>query len=80
MKKVWEGIKSIVTLKSKANGSPKLIIDNKKEITDTKAIATIFNDYFVNVGSTLAKKIPKAKNPFSFYLKKKKKSRLIDLL
>ena len=69
VKKVWEGIKSIVTLKSKANGSPKLIIDNKKEITDTEAIATIFNDYFVNVGSTLAKKIPKAKKPFSFYLK-----------
>ena len=33
-------------------------------------IAEIFNDFFVNVSSNLASKIPKRKGPFNTYLRK----------
>ena len=39
-------------------------------ITNKNCIAEIFNDFFVNVGSNLAFRIPKGKRPFKRYLRK----------
>ena len=39
-------------------------------ITNKNCIAEIFNDFFVNVGSNLAFRIPKGKRPFKTYLRK----------
>ena len=42
---------------------------NGNVITDKNCIAEIFNDFFVNVASNLASKIPKGKRPFKTNLK-----------
>ena len=39
-------------------------------ITNKNCIAEIFNDFFVNVGSNRAFRIPKGKRPFKTYLRK----------
>ena len=71
LKKTWDGIKSVVTLKSKANTSPNSLFVDRNIIADKTSIAKTFNNFFVNVGSNLESKIPKAKNPFDKYLKKR---------
>ena len=40
-------------------------------IVNKASIAETFNNFFVNVGSNFASKIPKAKNPFGKYLNKR---------
>jgi len=50
---------------------------NKGQIIDTGIyIAEHFNDYFVNVGSDLARSIPPGSTDFSTYLKKSTKTSL----
>ena len=58
LKKTWDSIKSIVTLESKDKTAPNLLIVNGNVIINKSYIAEIFNDFFVNVGSNLASKIP----------------------
>ena len=58
VKKTWDSIKSIVKLKSKDKTAPNLLIVNGNVIINKSYIAEIFNDFFVNVGSNLASKIP----------------------
>ena len=43
---------------------PKSLNIDKKEITDKKTIAEKLNIYFINVGSTLAAKIPSSNTNF----------------
>ena len=43
---------------------------NGNIVTNKTCIAEIFNDFFVNVGSNLASRIPKGKRPFKTYLRK----------
>ena len=61
LKKPWDGIKSIVTLKSKDKTIPNWLMVNGNVIINKNCIAEIFNDSLVNVGSNLASKIPKGK-------------------
>ena len=42
---------------------------NGNVITNKNCIAEIFNDFFVNVCSNLASRIPKGKRSFKTYLK-----------
>ena len=44
------------------------MLTNKNEIYDRHTVANSFNDYFVNVGSYLAGKIPSSEKHFSDYL------------
>ena len=62
VKKSWYGIKLIVILKSKDKTTPNLLMVNANVITKKNSIAEIFNDFFVNVGSNLASRIPKGKH------------------
>ena len=71
IKKTWDGIKSIVTLKAKAKTSPISLTLNGVTITNKKSIVETFNNFFVNIGSNLASKILKEKYPFNKYLKHK---------
>ena len=65
-KLIWEGIKSIINVKSKVPGTP-VINENDSEISDPKKIADAFNRYFSNVGETLDNKIPKVnKSPHEY--------------
>ena len=70
VKKAWDGIKSIVTLKSKDKTTPNSLMVNGNVVTNKNCIAEIFNNFFVNVGSNLASKIPKGKRPFLNIFKK----------
>ena len=62
VKRNWDSIKSIVTLKSKNKTTPNSLIVNRNVITYKNCIAEIFNDFFVNVGSNLASNVPKEKD------------------
>ena len=59
MKKTWSIIKNVINncKQSKANES---FSYNNSIITDKKIISDKFNDYFINVGKTLAAQIPKS--------------------
>ena len=49
---------------------PKYFNGGNKQITDTHEIASQFNDFFVNIGRTLARKIDtQGKKSFQPYLK-----------
>ena len=70
MKKMWSGIKQIITTKSKSLNHPlKISAQNKHEITDPQQIANSFNEYFVNIGQNLVTTIPPANNSPTDYLK-----------
>ena len=65
------GIKSIVTLKSKDKTAQNSLIVNGIVITNKNWIAEIFNHCFLNVGLNLASKIPTGQRPFNIYLRKR---------
>ena len=56
MKKTWKIIKNIIS-RNKQNSPTESFVDNGKTITDKNAIVQKFNDFFVNIGPTLASKI-----------------------
>ena len=62
---IWKGIKSIVKL----NTSSKKDINLIDEKGIRFRIANVFNKYFVNIGLSIDKSIPKAKTDFRNYLK-----------
>jgi hypothetical protein len=57
MKKTWQTLNNILG-RNKVTKPPSHFIDNNgSEITDHKTIANKFNDFFTNIGPSLAKKI-----------------------
>ena len=50
---------------------PSKITINNQTINNNKAIAESFNNFFINVGSNLAKKISESQNSFKDYIEKK---------
>jgi len=74
-KRTWGTIKEILGKNSIYKATlPKMILENKSCIFQEDIIATKFNEYFVNVGPALAKKIDKSKKHFSDYLLKFEKA------
>ena len=67
LKKTWSIIRSVINncKPSKLNES---FLYNNSIITDKNEVSNKFNDYFVNVGKTLAAQIPKSGPPFHKYL------------
>ena len=59
IKKTWDGIRKIVNIKKKAVNSTQLNIGGKI-VVDDKEVASHFNKFFVNVGPSTEKTIPKA--------------------
>ena len=57
-KRVWKVVKQIIHCKSKLDKKITKIIHEGNEISDSTAIANIFNDYFSNMENNLAGKIP----------------------
>ena len=79
MKLLWTGIKSIISIKnSQVNVINKLKDANGNLSTDPSTMATIFNDFFVNVADGVTKRIPRSpkspldylenENPNSFFI------------
>ena len=67
LKKTWSIIRSVINncKPSKLNES---FLYNNSIITDKNEVSNKFNDYFVNVGKTLAAQIPKSGPSFHKYL------------
>ena len=67
LKKTWSIIRSVINncKPSKLNES---FLYNNSVITDKNEVSNKFNDYFVNVGKTLAAQIPKSGPSFHKYL------------
>ena len=59
-KRIWQGIKQIVQINPQVNQSISKIVLENCEITDPKAKANAFNNYFANIGGNLASSIPGA--------------------
>ena len=57
LKKTWGIIKQVIN-KSKCSKLSSEFSHNGSILNDKKSIANAFNDYFVNIGPTLASKIP----------------------
>ena len=58
MKKLWVGIKSIISNKGFVPASVGKIKDKEEIISDTTKISNIFNEYFVNVAENITKTLP----------------------
>ena len=69
LKTTWETMKEIIG-KSKVfhQNLPNNLKINKKSITDKKIIANKLNEFFINIGSNLAAKIPPSNMNFDSYL------------
>ena len=57
-KKIWTGIKRIMTLRPECNRAPKKINNNNTDITEPKAIANAFNNFFAKIGNNIANSVP----------------------
>ena len=55
LRKVWTIIKQVINRKKNSKTHDKFMYNNR-EITDPQTIADGFNNYFVNIGPTLASK------------------------
>ena len=58
LKKIWTDIKRIITLRPKCNHAPKKINNNNADITEPKAIANAFNNFFAKIGNDIAYSVP----------------------
>ena len=67
LRKTWGIIKQVIN-KNKNNKICDKFISGKDITSDPKTIANAFNNYFVNVGPTLASKIPDQPVDFSRYM------------
>ena len=79
MKLLCTGIKSIISIKNcHVNVINKIKDSNGNVMTDSTAMANVFNNFFVNVADGVAKNIPRSqkspmdyldiKHPFSFFI------------
>ena len=66
-KKTWDVIKTVINQKKKSCVFPEFFVDGCL-VSEPKIIADKFNDYFSNIGSNLAKKIPSASRSFKDFL------------
>ena len=57
LKQTWKLIGTLVKSKTKGQTLPTRIIHNNRTFTQEKDIAELFNNFFVNIGPTLAKEI-----------------------
>ena len=67
MKKSWGVIKSIINKNQKTHIQGRFKIGEHLITTDNELISNKFNDFFINIGPTLAKSIPHGnKSPLSY--------------
>ena len=68
MKKLWSGIKTIISHKSSTSSTINKIKDMEGNVTsEPSKISNIFNDFFVNVADEITKSIPKTpKSPLDY--------------
>ena len=53
LKKIWEGIKQIINIKSKQFNQPSCLTHGERTLTDPVQISNTFNDYFTSIADNL---------------------------
>ena len=68
MKKLWSGIKTIISHKSSTSFSIYKIKDPERNVTsEPSKISNIFNDFFVNIAHAITETIPETpKSPLDY--------------
>ena len=68
IKKTWEGINNIISVKNTNKSVPSCIATGESHITDPKQIAKKFNEYFSSIAANIEKKLIKTNNKYNDYL------------
>ena len=68
LRRTWSVIKQVINRNKQMKLNHKFT-HNDKIITDGNQIVNLFNDFFINIGPTLANKIPKSDISPNYYLK-----------
>ena len=69
IKNTWKGIKSLISLKTKASSVPTILsVENGDTVTNPYDIANTFNNYFASIAETTKKSIKYTHKHFSDYL------------
>ena len=69
VKNTWKGIKSLISLKTKASSVPTILsMENGDTITNPYDIANSFNNYFASIAETTKRSIKYSHKHFSDYL------------
>ena len=89
-KMAWKIIKSVINRNRKIKVNEQFKLNDGSVTTDPKVISNKFNDFFVNVGPSLANKIPHQDTPpehylrnralYSFYLEPVTENEIIQLI
>ena len=67
--KVWEGVRSLITLRNSNPSNPSCLSVDNTLVTDPTVIASSFNEYFTSIADNIRKDIPSSNKHFSTYLK-----------
>ena len=76
-KKTWEGIRRVINISKKSRIIPTQLRYKDKVHNEREAMAESFNDFYVNIGNTVEKKIPQGKSHFTDYLTKRNTEMLL---
>jgi hypothetical protein len=56
LRKIWQGIKEVINIKSTSHDVPSCITLNDKNITEPKEISNAFNEYYSNIAQNILEK------------------------
>ena len=68
-RKTWEGIRNLVNVTKHTSNLPSKLVYKSNVKTTKKEKSQAFNDFFVNIGSSIDEKIPNSNEHFSAYLR-----------
>ena len=68
LKKIWKGIKRIISLKDSTSAVPSTIIENNISLTNPEDTADAFNNYFSNMATGIKSSIKHSRNKFFGFL------------
>ena len=68
MKKTWSTINQLINKNKKTHSIPNLFTDDNRSYENFQDICEGFNNFFINVGPSLADEIPFCENDFNDYL------------
>ena len=69
LKKTWDGIRNLINVSKKKSLPPSKLVYKNKDKCSNIDMAESFNDFFVNIGTSVESKIPQSNKNFSSYLK-----------
>ena len=65
---IWKRIRHFIALKHKSKKQPSIIAVKGKDVTNPKNITNVFNNFFINIGPSLAKTTPQSNKNFKNFL------------